>query len=232
MSFFVPVPGSKEGLESPAQRRTDDPLIDSSQSNQIPPDSRSRAYQHLVHSARVKMRAADECLDSILGVSILITECFRQGNKVMLCGNGGSAADAQHMAAEFVSRLSKDIVRPGLPAIALTTDTSFLTSFANDFGYEGVFERQVRALGKPGDILVGISTSGNSPNVTRSVMAAREMGLKTVGLLGQGGELTTLVHEAVVVPSEDTQLIQETLLAIEHVICLLVERALFGTPAT
>jgi D-sedoheptulose 7-phosphate isomerase len=190
-------------------------------------DWRSRAYQHLIQSAAVKKLAAEECLDSILSASALVVECFREGNKVLLCGNGGSAADAQHMAAEFVNRLSKEIVRPGLPAIALTTDTSFLTSFANDVGYEGIFERQVRALGKPGDILIGISTSGNSTNVVRSVLGAREMRMKTIGLMGQGGELTTLVDEAIVVPSGDTQHVQEALLAIEHVICLLVERALF-----
>jgi D-sedoheptulose 7-phosphate isomerase len=131
------------------------------------------------------------------------------------------------MAAEFVNRLSREIARPGLPAIALTTDTSFLTSFANDVGFEGIFERQVRALGKPGDILIGISTSGNSANVIKSVLGAREMGMKTIGLIGLGGELGTLVDEAIAVPSDDTQHIQEALLAIEHVICTLVERALF-----
>lgn len=204
--------------------------MDPNQPKEIAMDPRTCAFEHLMRSADIKRQSADQCLDSVLRVSNLIIECFRQGCKVMLCGNGGSAADAQHMAAEFVNRLSKEVVRPGLPALALTTDTSFLTSFANDCGYEGVFERQVRALGKPGDILVGISTSGGSPNVVRSVLAAREMGLKTVGLLGEGGELTTLVDEAVVIPSQDTQHVQETLLAIEHVICLLVERTLFAAP--
>src|SRR5262249_21364186 len=134
----------------------------------------------------------------------------------------------QHMAAEFVNRLSRDTPRPGLPAIALTTDTSFLTSFANDVGFEGVFERQVRALGKAGDVLIGISTSGGSKNIIRSVLAAHEMGLKTIGLVGEGGELAGLVNEAITIPSTDTQHIQEALLAVEHIICLLVERALFA----
>jgi D-sedoheptulose 7-phosphate isomerase len=174
------------------------------------------------------LRAADTCLDSILEVADLIIERFRAGNKLLICGNGGSAADAQHMAAEFVNRLDRGIERPGLPAIALTTDTSFLTSYSNDVGFEGVFERQVLALGKPGDILIAISTSGDSKNVVKSVIAARENGLQTVGLLGDGGSLTALVDRSVVVPSRDTQHVQECLLPIEHSICLVVERALFG----
>ena len=103
----------------------------------------------------------------------VITEAFRSGGKLLLCGNGGSAADCQHMAAEFVSRLTKDFERPGLPAIALTTDTSFLTAYTNDCGFEGVFARQVQALGRPGDVLLGISTSGNSANVIQAVEVAR-----------------------------------------------------------
>ena len=158
----------------------------------------------------------------------MITTCFRGGNKLLICGNGGSAADAQHMAAEFLNRLSSDFDRPGLPAIALTTDTSFLTSYANDYGYDGVFARQVEAIGQRDDLLIGISTSGNSKNVSKAVLVARECGVKTIGLLGEGGELTTLVDHPVVVPSRDTQFIQETLLTVEHVICLLVERALFA----
>lgn len=191
---------------------------------------RAYAYEHMIHSAEIQRRSADACLDSILSAASLMVKCFRAGNKVLICGNGGSAADAQHMSAEFVSRLSKDFERPGLPAIALTTDTSFLTAYANDCGYEGVFERQVLALGKPEDVLIGISTSGNSPNVIKSVAAARERGLRTIGLLGEGGALTGLVDQAVVVPSSDTQHVQEVLLVVEHTICLLTERSLFGLP--
>src|SRR5262245_29549643 len=190
-------------------------------------DLRGRACQHLVQSAEVQKQAASQCLDSILNASTLIVECFRQGNKLLLCGNGGSAADAQHMAAEFVNRLSSDFERPGLPAIALTTDTSFLTSYANDYGYEGVFERQVTALGQQGDILIGISTSGNSKNVIRAISAANDRGIETVGLIGEGGKMTSLVRHAVVIPSRDTQYVQETLLTVEHCLCMLVERALF-----
>lgn len=190
-------------------------------------DLRALAYAHIVTSAELKRRTADTTLDSVLAAAKLIAECFRRGNKLLLCGNGGSAADAQHVAAEFVNRLSKDFERPGLPAIALTTDTSFITSYANDFGYEGVFERQVEALGRPNDVLIGISTSGNSVNIIRAVAAARNGGILTVGLLGEGGEMSSLVDHPVVIPSRDTQFIQEALLTIEHVICVLVERLLF-----
>jgi D-sedoheptulose 7-phosphate isomerase len=192
-------------------------------------DARSLAYAHFKKSSEVKKQTAETSLDSVLQAANLITGCFRSGKKLLICGNGGSAADAQHMAAEFLNRLSSDFDRPGLPAIALTTDTSFLTSYANDCGYDGVFARQVQAIGQRDDVLIGISTSGNSTNVTKAVLAARENGVITIGLLGDGGELTALVDHAVVVPSRDTQCIQETLLTIEHVICLLVERALFAS---
>ena len=188
---------------------------------------RTLAFAHLVESAEVQKQTAAGCLDDILEAAKLITECFQQGKKLLICGNGGSASDAQHMAAEFMNRLSSDFERPPLAAIALTTDTSFLTSYANDYGYDGVFERQLRGLGQAGDVLIGISTSGNSQNVIKAISAAGELGIKTVGLVGNGGEMTALVDRAVIVPSRDTQHVQETLLAVEHVLCLLVERALF-----
>jgi len=187
----------------------------------------ARAY--LCASAEVTRRVATECEDTIIVAADLLVEAFRAGGKVLLCGNGGSAADCQHMAAEFVSRLTKDFERPGLPAIALTTDSSFLTAFANDCGFDGVFERQVQALGRPGDVLIGISTSGNSPNVVRAVRRARATGLRSVVLTGAGGQLASLADVAVAVPSTDTQHIQEAHLAIEHLICWLVERELFSS---
>jgi len=183
----------------------------------------------LILSAELKRRTAESAVDSILGAASYLVKCFRSGNKALICGNGGSAADAQHMAAEFVNRLSGDLARPGLPAIALTTDTSFLTSYSNDIGYDGVFERQVQALGSPGDILLGISTSGNSRNVIKAVEAARQKDLGTIGLLGEGGALGNLVDQAVTVPSRNTQYIQECLLTIEHAICGVVEQTLFGS---
>jgi D-sedoheptulose 7-phosphate isomerase len=183
---------------------------------------------HLRESAEVKRRVAENCVDAILAAATLIADAFAADRKVLICGNGGSAADCQHMAAEFVSRLTKDFERPGLPAIALTTDTSFLTAFANDIGFEGVFARQVQALGQPGDVLIGISTSGNSPNVVRALDAAREAGMRTIALTGGAGRLARLADVAVSIPSADTQYVQEAHLAVEHIVCELVESQLFG----
>lgn len=194
-----------------------------------PNDNRwqDRARSHLNESARVKQQTIECCLDAILDAAVLITGTFRQGGKLLLCGNGGSAADCQHMATEFVSWLTRDFARPGLPAIALTTDTSFLTAFGNDSGFDGIFERQVQALGKPGDALICISTSGNSANVILALEAARAGNLRTIALTGAGGRLAGLANVAISVPSESTHHIQETHLAIEHIICDLVERKLF-----
>lgn len=166
----------------------------------------------------------------IVDAARLIADAFRSGGKLLLCGNGGSAADCQHMAAEFTSILTKDFNRPGLPAIALTTDTSFLTAFSNDSGFEGIFSRQVQALGKPGDVLVAISTSGNSPNVVRAVETARSGGVRTIALTGSGGRLKQMTDIAIAVPSTATSHIQEAHLAIEHIICDVVERLLFDKP--
>jgi len=186
-----------------------------------------RARAHLLASIEVKRHVLESCLPQILAAADLITEAFRAKGKLLLCGNGGSAADCQHMAAEFVSRLTKDFERPALPAIALTTDTSFLTAYANDLDFQGIFARQIEALGKPGDVLLGISTSGNSLNVIRAVEAARQGNLKIVTLTGNGGQLTGMADAGIAVPSNNTQHIQESHLAIEHIICDLVERALF-----
>ena len=193
-------------------------------------DSQTETVErHLRESALVKQRTAECCTSAILSAAEIIAEVFRAGGKLLLCGNGGSAADCQHMAAEFTSRLSSDFARPGLPAIALTTDTSFLTAYANDFDFEGVFARQVQALGKAGDVLLGISTSGNSKNVIHAVETAQRMNLRKIALTGSsGGRLKELVDIAICIPSDNTQHIQEAHLSIEHIICHLVERALFG----
>jgi D-sedoheptulose 7-phosphate isomerase len=187
-----------------------------------------RARTHLQESADLKNQVALRSLSAVLAAAELIVDTFQRGGKVMLCGNGGSAADCQHMAAEFVGQLTREFERPGLPAIALTTDTSFLTAFANDWGFEEVFERQVRALGKRGDTLIAISTSGNSTNVLRAVKAARELGITTIGLMGECGALKSAVECAIAVPSRRTQYIQETLLSIEHVLCDLTEQILLA----
>lgn len=184
----------------------------------------------LKKSAELKLRVAESCGREIMEAADSISDCFRDGGKLMLCGNGGSAADCQHMAAEFVGRLSVALDRPGLPALALTTDTSFLTAYANDFSYDGIFERQVQALGKPEDVLIGISTSGNSKNVALAFEQAREIGMRTIGLLGTGGMLRGMCDIAISVPEETTQHVQEAHLTIEHVICELVEIQLFDRP--
>lgn len=184
--------------------------------------------QHLSESADVKRALVASSGAQIVESARLIAEAFAADHKLLICGNGGSAADSQHMAAEFTSRLSMDFERPGLPAIALTCDTSFLTAYANDFDFEGVFARQVQALGQPGDVLLGISTSGNSLNVLAAVQEARSKGLKTIVLTGDGGRLQQEADVAVAVPSAKTQYIQEAHLAVEHLICFMVERMVCG----
>jgi D-sedoheptulose 7-phosphate isomerase len=157
-------------------------------------------------------------------------ESLRRAGKVLFAGNGGSAADAQHMAGEFVSRFAFD--RPGLPALALTTDTSILTAIGNDYGFEQVFARQVQALGRRGDVLVAYSTSGRSPNILRALGTARATGLVTIGLTGsRGGPMVGLCDHLLQVPSAETPKIQEGHLILGHILCGLVERALFGSPA-
>jgi len=178
-------------------------------------------------AAQVNESMADTAADSIAAAANLITACFRASGKLLLCGNGGSAADCQHMAAELVGRLTHEKDRPGLPAIALTTDTSFLTAYPNDVGFDGVFARQVQALGAAGDVLIAISTSGGSPNVLAAAQEARRKGLSVVALLGESGPLATGADVAITVPTRDTQLIQQVHLAVEHLICHLVERTLY-----
>ena len=191
---------------------------------------RERAKQHLTESAETKQAIAKECLDEILAAAQMIAQALRAGGKVMLCGNGGSAADSQHIAAEFTNRLSADFERPALSALALTTDTSFLTSNANDYGFEYVFERQVEALGRQGDVLIAISTSGKSQNVVRAVQLCQKRGIKTIGMIGVGGgTLRNLVDVVIMVPSKNTQYIQEGHISIGHIICDLVEQQLFGS---
>jgi len=183
---------------------------------------------HLLNSAKVKERIISDCIDDIDKVIREITTCFKSGNKLLICGNGGSAADAQHLAAEFVIRLSHDVERPALPAIALTTDTSQLTAGGNDIGFEKVFARQVEAYGKAGDILMGISTSGNSKNIIRAVQVAKERGMKAIGLLGSGGGMMKRICDAgVIIPSDNVQHIQESHITVEHIICEWVERTLY-----
>lgn len=171
---------------------------------------------------------ADEALGEALQHAAQVTsDAMKAGNKLLIAGNGGSAADAQHLAAEFVCRLTAD--RPAMAAIALTTDTSILTAMANDHSYESVFERQVEALGRTGDVFLGISTSGNSKNLVRALEISRRKGLVTIGFTGSdGGAMAAHCAINVIVPSRVTMHIQESHLALEHVFCMLVERRYFG----
>lgn len=182
---------------------------------------------HMRTSAAVKLATLEQERQSIVDSARLIAAAFRDGGKLLLCGNGGSAADCQHLAAELVSLLAKEYPRPGLPAIALTTDSSILTAYANDFGFDGVFSRQVEALGRPGDVLMGITTSGGSVNVVRALETAAAQGLQTIALTGEAGLRGTSADLVIRVPHSSTMHIQETHLAIEHMLCGMVERLLF-----
>ena len=189
---------------------------------------RTKIQTRLVESAQVKEKTAIDCMDSILAAIELIINTFNSGNKILICGNGGSAADSQHMAGEFVCILNKAINRPGLPAIALTTDTSVLTAYANDVHFDKIFQRQIQALGKPNDLLICISTSGNSKNIMEAVEMAKTTNLHTIALTGNHGELQKIVDVAIAIPSTNTQYIQETHIAVEHVLCELVEDFMFA----
>ena len=187
----------------------------------------ARAYW--ANSAEVKNRTGERCLGNVVQAAEVIAASLRGGGKLLICGNGGSAADSQHLAGEFVSVLDRRFVRPALAAIALTTDTSIITAVANDFGYGGIFERQVEALGRQGDALLGISTSGNSECVVRAMEVARRKQISTIALTGAtGGELLAIADISICIPSDSVQHIQEMHLTVEHLITLLVEQELFG----
>ncbi len=185
--------------------------------------------QELRDSAALKLRVAETQGPIMQAMLECVWESMQQGGKLLLCGNGGSAADAQHLATECMVRLEAE--RPPLPAIALTTDTSLLTAAGNDQGFETIFARQVAGLGRPGDVLLAISTSGNSLNVVRAVEAAQQRGLHTLGLLGKdGGRLKDMVHIALVVPSSNTQRIQEVHITVGHILCGALERRILRAP--
>ena len=183
---------------------------------------RVRAY--LLETSRTASRTAEACSEPILAAAAAIVTSVRAGGTILICGNGGSAADAQHLATEFVSTLTVDRRRPAIPAMALTTDTSLLTAVANDYGFEGVFARQVEALGRPGDVLLGISTSGSSANVVRAFDQARAGGLVTIAMTGASvGALGPLADIEIKVPSSETSHIQEAHIAVGQLIAFLVE---------
>jgi len=176
------------------------------------------------------MSADDALLGAIGDVAATCVTALRRGNKILFAGNGGSAADSQHLAAEIVSRFAYD--RPGLPAFALTTDTSILTAIGNDYGYEHLFARQIDSVGNAGDVFFGISTSGRSPNILNALRAARKKGLVTVGFTGRsGGPMPELCDTCLRVPSDSTPRIQEGHIVMGHIVCGLIEEQMFPRPA-
>ena len=193
-----------------------------------PDELREHIRGELLAGAEARMKLADACLDDLLEIAEVIRASLAAGGKLLLFGNGGSAADAQHIAAEFVCRFARD--RRALAAIALTTDSSILTAVSNDYGFEQIFARQIRALGRHGDVAIGISTSGNSNNVLEGMKAARELGMKTVVLTGARGEqFAKMADFALVVPSSVTSHIQEGHIVLLHTLCEAAESLLLGT---
>ena len=195
--------------------------------------NRERITRELKASREVFTRMLDDeqLLRSIQNAATEVISTLRAGGKVMIAGNGGSAADAQHIAAEFISRFNFD--RAPLPAIAFTTDTSILTAIGNDYGFEHLFTRQLAGLGRPGDVFIGISTSGNSPNIVAALTLARTLGIRTVGLTGaRQGQMDPLSDVLLAVPCRDTPFIQQAHITIGHIICGLAEEALFPAEAS
>jgi D-sedoheptulose 7-phosphate isomerase len=199
---------------------------DAAYPNRIPATSASVA-QYIADSIAAKqLLLADTAMhENIAAVARFCVETFRRGGKILLGGNGGSAADAQHMAAELVARF--EFNRPGLPAIALSTDTSALTAIGNDYGYEFLFARQIEALGRPGDLFIGISTSGNSKNVLKAMEVAGRLGITRVALCGAGGRVHEMAEHVLAAPSSHTPRIQECHILIIHILCALLEENLF-----
>jgi D-sedoheptulose 7-phosphate isomerase len=196
-------------------------------------DFRKRVIQSIEASIAVKQLLLNnaDVLSTVSEVSEILVEAFIHGNKPILFGNGGSAADAQHIAAEFVGRFAFD--RPALPALALSVNTSCVTAIGNDYGFDVIFARQIEALGRPGDVAIGISTSGNSANVLKAVEVARKIGLPTVALTGaSGGLLKAAVDYCICVPSNETPRIQECHILIGHIISELVEETVFCTKSS
>ena len=185
-----------------------------------------RVQEAVAESIRLKSQFVAEQAEDLVAAARMLAQVFKEGGKVLIFGNGGSAADAQHLAAEFVNRFL--VERPPLAALALTTDTSILTAVANDYDFREVFAKQVRALGRRGDAALGISTSGKSPNVVAGLKAARELGLKTLALSGgDGGPVAASADLALVVPSRQTPRIQEVHITVGHILCDLVDFMLF-----
>jgi len=184
--------------------------------------------ESLLESAETKQAIMVHCREDVYKAIDIMKSAIASGGKILFCGNGGSAADSQHLATEFIIRLSHDIKRPAIASIALTTDTSLLTAGANDIGYDNVFARQVEGLGREGDCLVGISTSGNSASIIKAFEMAKSKGVKTIALLGgTGGKIKGMADCEIIIPSSNTQRIQEGHITVGHIVCESVERELF-----
>ena len=185
--------------------------------------------ESLNESAETKLAILKHCREDVYKAIDIMNDSIKAGGKILFCGNGGSAADSQHLATEFIIRLSHDIKRPAIGAIALTTDSSLLTAGANDIGYDNVFARQVEGLGREGDVLIGISTSGNSASIIKAFEMAKSKGVKTIAFLGgTGGKIKGTADCEIIIPSSNTQRIQEGHITIGHIICESVERELFS----
>jgi len=195
-------------------------------------DVKSFFRDSMLQSVEVKSSTIVACSDAVERAVETMVACYRAGGKVLLCGNGGSAADAQHLATELMIRLGHDISRPALGAVSLSCDPSNVTACGNDLGFEQLFARNVEGLGRAGDVLIAISTSGRSPNILHAVRKGREIGMRTIGLTGgSGGDLADEVDVAIVIPSSNTQRIQEAHITIGHVLCESTERILYdGSP--
>lgn len=190
---------------------------------------KEQIISRLRESADLKLRFAKESLDEVQNATEIILKCFKSGGKLLVFGNGGSAADAQHIAAEFVNRFNLN--RPALPCIALTTDTSLITSICNDESFESLFSRQIEALGKKGDVAIGITTSGKSANVIKGLNTARSLDLKTIGLIGNDpSKIKSYADCLITVPSDVTARIQELHITVAHIICELVEDSICKKP--
>ncbi len=182
----------------------------------------------ILDSIKVKQKLLDEHINEIEEAGELLAKAISKGGKLMFCGNGGSAADAQHLVAELVVRFRSQVNRPAISAISLTVDPSIMTAGGNDIGFDNVFARQVEALGKENDILIGISTSGNSPNVLNAINQAKKMGIQTFAMLGgDGGKIGQIADSSIIVPSKTTARIQESHITIGHILCEIIEEINF-----
>jgi D-sedoheptulose 7-phosphate isomerase len=188
-------------------------------------DVKESVAKMLKDGAELRTQMAETMVDDIIEAAQAIAQSFKSGRKILLFGNGGSAADAQHIAAEFMNRFQ--IERPPLPAIALTTDTSILTSISNDYAFDEVFSKQIKALGKKGDIALGITTSGNSANVIKACRVAKKLGMTTIAITSEGAKIASYVDISLAVPSRSTPRIQEAHIAIGHILCDLTDTLLF-----